>query len=539
MSEYDVYIKTATEDVKVDLPDIYRDEDSETNTDQIKKYISDTLGVDYYTVVINVKRNGKMNRNWDNREICNGDILYIEFKNKEKEQDLSKLKMKVGFSNNVNAIYADYNYTEKDLENVLTVEEEYKQNLDMILSEVSRVHSLVTDQDMDKMLHMLLCRSFKPVHFTALPMHKIDDLLGSKCLYYGKLDINGYMCGTGYLYLIKEKKYFEGTFCGVNIFNASCLDMGERPSLTRCNFFNALNAHGNGDISYIVENIHYTGHFENGLYHGKGVLINNLGIYNGLFKEGLFNGYGTMKYINGEYYMGFWCNGKRNMFGKMLYKDKSQYVGTWINDMREEMGSLYIPELENHYVGTFHNDNATFIEGEFVILNKFPIHNHIIGEMELCLKETENGKIHSVHGKHIHIKDNAKSHSFKNYLLDSIGPNRQGYYIGQFDHNDIEYGMGKLFSNRDEKIIDNSGPCNNAYSYEFTAQRYKGFREYQCIFVGGTPNGFGMVKFENGEVYIGHFRNGNLHGSGIMKYNDGKTVKGFWRNNLLRNDLLF
>lgn len=538
MSEYDVYIKTDKDDFQVDLPEIYRDKDSETNTDQIKRYISNKLNVDYNKIVINIKRNGKINRNWVDREIFDGDILYIEIKDKSEIQDLSKLKMKCGFSNTVNAIYADYNYTSKHLEPLITVEEEYKENLTKILKEVERINSFVTGEDMKKMLDLLLCRSFKPSHFTKLPMYKFNDILGSECLYYGKLDSNGQMCGEGYIYFINEKKYYEGTFCGINMFNASCLDMGVKPSLTRCNFFYEFKACGNGDISYIIDNIHYTGSFENGLFNGKGVLINDMGIYNGLFKEGLSNGYGTMKYINGEYYMGFWCNGKRNIFGHILYKDKSQYVGSWLDDKKEEMGVLYIPEMENNYVGIFKNDHATFIDGEFVILNKFPIHNYLMGEMELCLKQVDE-KINSVHGKCIHHKDNTNSHSFKNYTLDKIGNIRQGYYIGQFDHNDIEYGMGKLFSNREEIIINNINNSNNAYSFEFISQRYKGFREYQCIFIGGTPNGFGMVKFESGEIYIGHFKNGNLHGSGIMKHIDGTNTKGFWRNNVLRNDLLF
>ena len=47
MSDYRVYIKYDSEDVELDIPDIYRDPDSETNSDQIKTFLANDSDINF------------------------------------------------------------------------------------------------------------------------------------------------------------------------------------------------------------------------------------------------------------------------------------------------------------------------------------------------------------------------------------------------------------------------------------------------------------------------------------------------------------
>lgn len=57
---------------------------------------------------------------------------------------------------------------------------------------------------------------------------------------------------------------------------------------------------------------------------------------------------------------------------------------------------------------------------------------------------------------------------------------------------------------------------------------------YNSIYEGQklkyASHGFGIEKFFNGGEYTGNYRLGSKRGYGIMKYKDGKIVEGYWKN---------
>ena len=55
----------------------------------------------------------------------------------------------------------------------------------------------------------------------------------------------------------------------------------------------------------------YEGEFEEGEFHGEGILKNKYGNYEGQFKNGVKEGHGKFKFQNGLMYVGEYKNDKR------------------------------------------------------------------------------------------------------------------------------------------------------------------------------------------------------------------------------------
>lgn len=70
--------------------------------------------------------------------------------------------------------------------------------------------------------------------------------------------------------------------------------------------------HGQGEL--VIDNVNYTGSFENGQYSGKGIL--------------------TVKEANGnKIYTGNFKNGMKHGLGKIIWEDGNKsYDGGWKND---------------------------------------------------------------------------------------------------------------------------------------------------------------------------------------------------------------
>ena len=66
----------------------------------------------------------------------------------------------------------------------------------------------------------------------------------------------------------------------------------------------------------------------NGKVNGVGKEINHI-IYEGMFKDDTYNGFGRFIYSNGDYYIGQWVDGKRQGHGKLVDKHGKVYQGHW------------------------------------------------------------------------------------------------------------------------------------------------------------------------------------------------------------------
>ena len=58
-------------------------------------------------------------------------------------------------------------------------------------------------------------------------------------------------------------------------------------------------------------------------------------------EEGKKDGRGTMLWVDGSFYEGYWENDKANGPGRMLHADSDMYEGNWINDKAQGHGTYY------------------------------------------------------------------------------------------------------------------------------------------------------------------------------------------------------
>lgn len=539
MSEYEVYLKSDDKYIMIEIPEIYRDEDSETNTDQIKNYLMNELDVDFYSITIKIVRSGKNINKCNMITIENGDILYVDINTKYEKQRIP-IVIKTGFQTISESSTTNINCNTNEIKNIADSLDEYctkyKSFIEMILYEISLIKK--STNTIISFLSTLIVNSFKPIFYNILPMNKIK-IGNDECVFFGKIDNNDNFCNVGFLYNITQKIYYEGTFSGTNIFNGTrvCFH-GINSNITKSCYYNSLMADGQGDKIYIFNNEYFKGYFKNDLYTGKSLLSNNIGDYYGNFNNNNFEGFGKMKYKNGDIYTGYWFDGKRNLFGNIKYKNGNRYIGIWDNDNREEFGSLYNIEMNTSYIGTFINNEPTYDNDEFIIINGFIKNNNkFLGEMENCIKSHEDMFL-VTHAKCIYNNDVLHCREFKNCKSNNLGLFKQYYYVGQTNKNITKNGIGRIFFNHNKNHIEKLLPYDTFNNTEIK-NIYSDFVEYQCVFNDDKIETFGVAKFPNGSKYIGNFKNGNFHGFGKFIDSYGSVIKGKWNQNTLIDTLIF
>jgi len=96
-------------------------------------------------------------------------------------------------------------------------------------------------------------------------------------------------------------------------------------------------------------------------------------IYEGNWKRNQFQGYGKMKFKNGDIYTGYWSENKIEGEGEMIYSNNSYYKGFWKNNMYHGFGErkIIFDSQVQILKGEFKNDiffdglaAVTFSEGD-------------------------------------------------------------------------------------------------------------------------------------------------------------------------------
>lgn len=242
-------------------------------------------------------------------------------------------------------------------------------------------------------------------------------------------------------------------------------------------------------------------------------------VYEGNFKDYKKNGQGTLeviKKITGKdniktlTYKGTWSNDERNGEGIEIGlnnkgKEIEKYIGQWKNDKRNGLGEIYI-NGKLKYKGNFKMGFPYKLEG--------------------CIA----GNCTNGYGVFIYPNKNKYIGQFKNGMKNGEGlqldPKQGGFYIGGWK-NDKENGFAKIYNTNNEIMF--SGKFSNGNP---TTTPTKSGAKTGCVF-GNCENGFGHYIFENGDIYIGEFKNNQQHGEGTFTWKqDGSKHIGFFEKGI-------
>lgn len=308
-------------------------------------------------------------------------------------------------------------------------------------------------------------------------------------------------------------------------------------------FINGIIIHGNFISNN--ENICYTGHFFNGLYHGKGSyycsepneIKTKYKHFVELFSRNQKNEYGYLCYD------GFFSYGQKSGYGRLLYsvnlREEVRFEGNFVRDLFHGKGTLTIK----------HDNNEIYYEGNFM-------RGMFQGKGKLTFKFNNKKYLRDL------IHDNEKYYD-SCYLGGIIDSN--GTYEGNFVCDEI-YGLGVYLCHDGLKITGKfiefrcikgiyELPTGEVYQGQF----YNGSSIGKCYYkskvgdvyegkiINDAMSGKCTIKYVNGDIFIGNFVNNKKHGQYIHKYANGNIHCGFFYNDqkigresyyVIENDML-
>ena len=97
-------------------------------------------------------------------------------------------------------------------------------------------------------------------------------------------------------------------------------------------------------------------------------------------------------------------------------------------------------------------------------------------------------------------------------------------YVGDFRYT-RRWGRGSLTT---DKIYYEGDFYNNLLHGKGKIRFLRDGLEYQGTFENGQIEGYGILKWKNGDIYEGQVKGGKMHGYGKYKYSNGKVYKGYF-----------
>ena len=312
--------------------------------------------------------------------------------------------------------------------------------------------------------------------------------------------------------------------------------------------------------------LNYKGSMDEGDWYGK-LELKNGNIYEGKFNN-FCDGEGTITYPNGVIYKGKWKNFKKNGKGTIHLENGTKYELEWKDDklinnniqISDDNGIIFIgkiceEEKNDDEIFDFHFEknieNYTFEEKLKIFEDYFSGGNNFqyLEEYDEDIERIEYNIKDIYHFWKIgkdkwEKKDNyiyrAKKYLFFKEFYNNLFNSDKSFkrnMINQIDSLFKEYLYIKkyLIFKFGIKLI-----CNEPNNIEIIEKNYLKFKEID-FFNGIIDNkGIdlnkqlniikGIMKYENGDVYLGNFKNGKKDGKGIMIYTNGEIFEGYWKN---------
>ncbi len=204
------------------------------------------------------------------------------------------------------------------------------------------------------------------------------------------------------------------------------------------------------------------------------------------------NGYGEMKYINGDRAKGFFKNGLPN--GPMHTSNKKKSFFTTFNgSFKNQEGFLYEYNGTNLMIFTNKSKNIGFYN-DFKIKKAYKL-NLSNGKITSSTELTSNGD------KGCLVGNCGNGIGFYEY-------NNGATYLGTFKNNKKD-GFGTLF--------------------------FKSGNQYIGEFYNDNYHGLGTFIWSEYTYYMGMYKNGKYDGQGVLYYNKNKYEAGIWKNGTFVN----
>ena len=268
--------------------------------------------------------------------------------------------------------------------------------------------------------------------------------------------------------------------------------------------------HGQGTLTWL-DGAQYIGEFRDGERNGQGIATYASGDkYVGEWKDGNKHGQGTYTWVEGDKYVGEYRDGKQHGQGTYTFTNGSKYVGEHRDDKRRGQGTFTWANGDKH-VGEFRDDKRngqgtfTFADGEYGF-------HSVIGEW----------------------KDDEPV-----WPATFIYPGGR-WEMGRLEGTEVirDYAAEEQRrADRDDELLQASSElpqcpaelearwhnCQGTYTLE-NGDKYVG--EWK----DNTQHGQGIATFANGNKYVGEVRDGKKYGQGTFTWASGDKYVGEWKD---------
>lgn len=243
------------------------------------------------------------------------------------------------------------------------------------------------------------------------------------------------------------------------------------------------------------------------------------------------NGYGVMKWTNGERYEGHFTNGMRNGYGIYTWPSGAAYAGQWMNDKRHGEGIVYNPD-GSYGTCQYKDDTQVGGFGSWTYNNGDKYFGNLTADYQRngygIYKFTDGRKYEGAHTDGVFTGlGKMQWANGDSYVGEWSDNTMHGYGIYRFANGQMQAGnwnYGKLktgqsygYAKPGDKKMDRSGELFRAID----------FATADCI-TGDCLNGKGSKRYSSGIVYEGEFKDALEDGYGIYTYPNGAKQAGYF-----------
>jgi hypothetical protein len=239
----------------------------------------------------------------------------------------------------------------------------------------------------------------------------------------------------------------------------------------------------------------YVGEFKDGKINGQGTYTFASGnIYVGEFKDGKINGQGTYTFANGNKYVGEHKDGKRNGQFTATFADGNKFVGEYKDDKRNGQGTFTFAN-GNKFVGEYKDEKRNGQGTEYAA-------NGSIINQGMWV---DGSFVRSTPAQQASVTNHAVAVASSDWIADpKTGckvvnsqplPNETIEFIGNCS-NGFANGKGVVTWYKDGKFNQRT----------------------EAIYINGVRNGFGYTEYQNGDKYIGDFKDNQQNGQGTYTH---------------------